>query len=110
MTDQPSEQPRTIPYVDYHVGPKRTLVVNVTTQNKMLQGGKIPPVVSVDGRQYIVYWGTIPFEIPADRAVHVSVHVEGNAMTQAASALVPPGGDLTLTYATNYMSGIGSLR
>ncbi len=31
-------------------------------------------------------------------------------MTQAASALVPPGGDLTLTYATNYMSGVGSLR
>ena len=30
-------------------------------------------------------------------------------MIQAASALLPPGDDLTLTYATDYMTGIGSL-
>ena len=44
-----TQPPSVIPYVDYHVGPKRTLVVNITTQNKMLRA-KIPPIVGIDGR------------------------------------------------------------
>jgi len=52
----------------------------------------------------------VTFEIPADRAVHVSVHVEGDTIVQAASALLPPGESLQLTYATDYPTGRGSLR
>ena len=52
---------------------------------------KIPPIVGIDGRSYVVYWGPVTFEIPADRNVHISVHCEGDAIVQAASALLPPG-------------------
>ena len=98
-----------IPYVDHHTGPRRLLQFNLTSGNSTLKA-KIPPIVSIDGRHYIVYWGTMTFEIPADRPVHVSVHVEGDRIHQAASALLPPGESLTLTYATNYMSGVATLR
>jgi len=98
-----------IPYVDHHAGPRRLLQFNLTSGNSTLKA-KIPPIVSIDGRQYFVYWGTMTFEIPADRPVHVSVHVEGERIHQVASALLPPGESLTLTYATNYMSGVATLR
>jgi hypothetical protein len=96
-----------IPYVDVHDGAKRTLTLNLTTGNAMVT--KIPPIVSIDGRQYVVYWGLVSFEIPADRACHVSVHLEGDHIAQAASALLTPGESLQLTYQTHYMSGVGRL-
>jgi hypothetical protein len=98
-----------IPYVEHHDGPKRVLTLNVTSGNGMLTA-KIPPIVSIDGRQYVVYWGAVTFEVPADRAFHLSVHVEGEHIGQAASALVPAGESLQMTYSTNFMSGVGSLR
>ncbi len=103
------QPPSVIPYVEYHQGPRRTLTLHLTTGNPLLRA-KIPPIVIIDGRQYVVYWGPVTFEIPADRAVHVSVHVEGDAIVQAASALLPPGQSLQLTYATDYPTGRGSLR
>lgn len=107
---QPPSGPIAIPYVDHHDGPRRVLTLDITTGNVVLRGGKIPPIASIDGRQYIVYWGVVHFEIPADRACHVSVHLEGEYVTQAASTLLPPGGPLTLTYETHYTSGIASFR
>lgn len=98
-----------IPYVDHHDGPKRVLTLHLTSGNAMAKA-QVPPVVSIDGRQYVVYWGTVGFEVPADRACHVSVHLEADRMAQHASALLTPGADLTLTYATEYMSGVGTLR
>lgn len=72
--------------------------------------GKLPPIASIDGRQYVVYWGTVSFEIPAERACHVSVHVEGNYIQQAATVLLAPGAEpVQLTYATHYTSGVGTL-
>ena len=109
MSEQPTTPAGVIPYVDHHTGPKRSLTLNVTSGNSMMKS-KIPPIVSIDGRQYVVYWGSIGFEIPADRACHVSVHVEGEHIGQAASVLVNPGDSLTLTYETNFMSGVGTLR
>ena len=42
--------------------------------------------------------------------MHVSVHVEGDAIVQAASALLPPGEHaLAMTYATDYPTGRGTL-
>ena len=105
----PATPPMAIPYVDHHTGSRRLLQFNLTSGNATLKE-KIPPIVSIDGRHYVVYWGTMTFEIPADRPVHVSVHVEGERIGQAASALLPPGESLTLTYATNYMSGVATLR
>lgn len=50
------------------------------------------------------------WEIPADRNVHVSVHLEGDHLTQTASLILPPGKErAVLVYATDYASGIGSL-
>lgn len=112
MSEQPPARPQewasAIPYVEHHSGPRRLLTLHVTTQNTTF-GQQVPPVVSIDGRQYIVYWGSMSFEIPADRPVHVSVHIEGETMTQAASTLLQPGADLALRYATHFMAGIGEL-
>ncbi len=104
----PQQSPSTIPYVEAHAGPRRLLVLTLARSSSMLTG-KVPPVVGIDGRQYVVVWGTVSFEIPADRAVHVSVHVPGERMTQAASALLPPGDSLSLGYTTDYGSGMGRL-
>jgi hypothetical protein len=101
-----NEQPPAIPYVDNHDAPRRVLWV--TLEPPATQ--RIPPVVSIDGRQYIVYWGTVGFEVPADRPVHVSVHVEAEYMTQAASALLLPEHTPELVYDTHFMAGVGSLR
>ena len=100
--------PGVVPYVEHHTGQRRVLTIHLTTGNSQLRS-KIPPVVSSDGRQYIVYWGAVAFEVPADRSVHVSVHVEGGHLGQAASTLLPPGPPLELTYATNYVRGVGTL-
>ncbi len=64
-----------IPYVDHHDGPKRVLTLDLTSGNSMMKAS--PAGRQLDGRQYVVYWGAIGFEIPADRACHLSVHVEG---------------------------------
>ncbi len=110
---QPAQQwAGVIPYVEHHEGERRMLTLHLTTGNVMIQSsqqGKLPPIVSIDGRQYIVYWGSMTFEVPADRAVHVSVHVEGDYVTQAASTLLPPGPSLALQYSTNFRSGGGTL-
>lgn len=100
--------PPPIPYVEHHTGPRRVLVLHL--DQPAMVGQRIPPVVSIDGRQYIVYWGTVAFEIPADRQVHVSVHVEAEYMTQPASALLLPEHAPELFYDTSFMAGVGSLR
>ena len=107
MTEQPP--PSVIPYVEWHSGAKRLLSLLLTTGNALVRA-KIPPIVGIDGRSYVVYWGPVTFEIPADRNVHVSVHVEGDAIVQAASALLPPGDSLSLVYETDYPTGRGTLR
>jgi hypothetical protein len=107
---QPPAELVPIPYVECHHGPRRVLTINITSSNAMVSTGKTPPIVSIDGRQYIVYWGPVSFEIPADRPCHVSVHVEGDYVTQAASTLLSPGRSLTLTYETHYTTGVGTFR
>lgn len=114
MTEPPPPTPQhtppsVIPYVEHHSGSRRTLTLHLTTGNPLVRA-KIPPIVGIDGRSYVVYWGPVTFEIPADRNVHVSVHCEGGGIVQAASALLPPGDSLTLTYATDYPTGRGTLQ
>lgn len=101
--------PGVIPYVEFHTGTRRLLTIDLTTGNSRVLD-KYRPVASIDGRQYVVVWGPVTWEIPADRNVHVSVHLEGDYLAQAASVILPPGdGRVALRYATDYMSGIGSL-
>lgn len=102
--------PNVIPYVDQHDGLRRLLTVDHTSSKNLVKS-KYRPITSIDGRQYVVLWGPVSFEIPGDRNVHVSVHLEGEYIAQAASLILPPGdGDVVLVYDTDYMSGIGSLQ
>ncbi|AUI62101.1 hypothetical protein [Amycolatopsis sp. BJA-103] len=83
MTDLAS-QPGVIPYVDNHDGQRRLLVVDIPpfSANAVRH---YAPFASIDGRQYVVSWGSVTFEIPADRNVHVSVHLQTNYATGVTS-------------------------
>ncbi|WP_181772175.1 hypothetical protein [Amycolatopsis pittospori] len=77
------KQPGVIPYVDNHDGPRRLLTIDITVP---LRAEVFVPIASIDGRQYVVSWGSVAFEIPADRNVHVSVHLQTNYAGGAAVA------------------------
>ncbi len=79
----------------HYDGAKRVLTLELTSGNAMVID-KHRPIVSIDGRQYVVVWGLVSFEIPAERNVHVSVHIHGNVVGQTASVLLPPGGPVGL--------------
>lgn len=87
--------PGVIPYVDHHTGPKR--LVSITLDGgggSPLKGytqSMVKPNVFVDGRQYIVYWGRVTVEVPADRAVHLGVGMQDGL--RGASVLLQPGPD-----------------
>ena len=114
MTDQPtpaqqslSTTPGVIPYVEYHTGGTRMLTLDLTTGNSMVRD-KYRPIASIDGRQYVVVWGPVTWEVPSDRNVHVSVHLEGEYVAQAASMILEPGEERRVfRYETNYLQGIG---
>ncbi|SEF29442.1 hypothetical protein SAMN05421837_104697 [Amycolatopsis pretoriensis] len=85
--------PGVIPYVDHHTGPRRLLTIDIPHLGHTVRA--YAPIASVDGRQYIVSWGAVTFEIPADRNVHVSVHLQTNSgrdytITPFASTVLPP--------------------
>jgi hypothetical protein len=69
--------PGVIPYVDHHDGPRRLLTVEIPHLGHTVRA--YAPVASIDGRQYVVSWGSVSFEVPADRNVHVSVHLHTNS-------------------------------
>ena len=82
-----------IPYVDHHTGPKR--YVSVTLDGGGVLGGisksMVKPNLFVDGRQYIVYWGRVTVEVPADRPVHLGIGMQDGA--RGASLLLPAGSE-----------------
>lgn len=85
--------PGVIPYVDHHGGPRRLLTVEIPHLGHTVLA--YAPIASIDGRQYVVSWGSISFEIPADRNVHVSVHLLTNSgrdhtITPFASIVLSP--------------------
>lgn len=101
--------PGVIPYVEFHTGPCRVLTLNLTSGNTVAIS-RHRPIVSIDGRQYLVIWGAVSFEVPADRNVHVSIHIEADYITQVASMLLPPNPqDQAFRYETHYASGLGAL-
>lgn len=89
-------QPTVIPYSGDAVGPRRRL--DLTLQRSPIVR-RIPPTVAIDGRSYLVQWGQVAFEVPADRPVHVAVWVEYQRQVGAASVLLAPEMPPTLEYA-----------
>jgi len=89
-----------IPYVDHHTGPKRLVTVALDAGSGPLKGlakSTVKPNLFVDGRQYIVYWGQVTVEVPADRPVHLGVGMQDGV--RGASLLLPPGtGPVLLDY------------
>jgi hypothetical protein len=107
MTQQTA--PGVIPYVEHHEGARRLLTLELTSGNAVAVS-RHRPIVGIDGRQFLVVWGPVTFEVPADRNVHVSVHVEADYVTQTASMILPPGtSPLGYRYETHYTSGVGTL-
>lgn len=95
--------PNVIPYVEAHTGPRTTLTLHLKSSMGL---GKRAPIASIDGRQYLVLWGTVTFEIPGDRNVHLSVHVETDAVLYAASTVLPPDPEpVTMAYAAGWSGG-----
>ncbi|MFD5096147.1 hypothetical protein ACFWMR_36470 [Amycolatopsis thailandensis] len=85
MTDL-ARQPGVIPYVDNHDGPRRLLTIDIP----LVREARIfAPIASIDGRQYVVSWGSVTFEIPADRNVHISVHLQTNYTGRAGDTTTP---------------------
>jgi hypothetical protein len=98
MTESASQTPAgVIPYVEHHTGPKRYVTVSLEAGGSPLAGyskSMVKPNLFVDGRQYIVYWGQVVVEVPADRAVHIAVGMQDGI--RGASVLLPPGPDPVL--------------
>ena len=95
MTEPASHLPAgVIPYVEHHTGPKRYVTVGLDAGGSPLAGyskAMVKPNLFVDGRQYIVYWGQVTVEVPADRAVHLGVGMQDGI--RGASLLLPPGAE-----------------
>jgi len=91
---EPQTPPGVIPYVDHHTGPKRYVTIGLAAGGSPLAGyskSMVKPNLFVDGRQYIVYWGQVTIEVPADRAVHLGIGMQDGI--RGASLLLPPGPD-----------------
>jgi hypothetical protein len=110
MTEPSTQTPAgVIPYVDHHTGPKRLVVIGLTAGGSPLSGyskSMIKPNLFVDGRQYIVYWGEVTVEVPADRAVHIGVGMQDGI--RGASVLLPQGAEpVVLDY---HVPAMGEVR
>ena len=69
----------------------------------------VKPNLFVDGRQYIVYWGQVTVEVPADRPVRIGVGMQDGI--RGASLLLPPGTDaVVLDYHVPAMGEVASGR
>ena len=90
-----------IPYVDQHEGPRRVVLLHLVRSSNVAS----VPIVGVDGRSYVVVWGTIAFELPADRPVHLSVHLQLDRLAYAASTLLMPQHKPELTYSVSWGRG-----
>ena len=88
----PNIAPGVIPYIDVHHGPRRYITVSIEGPRSPLAGmttSQVQPNLFVDGRQFIVYWGQVTVEAPADRAVHLGIGLQDGL--RGASMLLEPG-------------------
>ncbi|MEU5989258.1 hypothetical protein ABZ806_09790 [Spirillospora sp. NPDC047418] len=78
-----SETP--IPYAGGHHGPTRVLRLH-TRRGVVAKAGV---TIGIDGAHYHQPWGSVAFEIPADKPVHVAVSQGGGQIAVAATVLTP---------------------
>ncbi|MEU4451864.1 hypothetical protein AB0F44_11070 [Nocardioides sp. NPDC023903] len=120
MSEQAQPQwPTVVPYVESYSGATRVMTLEMASTAKEKFIATMPPIVAIDGRDYWVYWGQVSFEIPAERACHVSVRCEGGQSGgqysqdlgfRVASALLPPGAEpVRMQYLCHFASGVGSI-
>lgn len=84
VSQPPDPQAPAIPYSGDHDGQPRIL------QLRLRKWGFVQtqPTVGIDGREYVGSWGLMTFEVPADRATHVSVFLPTKNRTGAAATLL----------------------
>ncbi|GAA2170859.1 hypothetical protein GCM10009846_02660 [Agrococcus versicolor] len=89
-----------IPYVEAYDGRRRLVTVDVIVDAERSRSTSV--VVAIDGRAFRSPHGRSLFEIPAERPVHCSVHLQhvdgstlrGNSeVEQVAIAIIPPSPD-----------------
>ncbi len=96
-----------IPYGGQPAASKR--VLDLCLKRSLISKGS-SPVVGIDGLSYISSWGRHLFEIPADRPVHLSVHIQRRAQVGTASLVLSPQELATVDYsAPAYLSYPGSM-
>ncbi len=98
--------PPPIPYVEHHEGERRLLTLTLGHPGGPRNSAV---VVGIDGRSYVVTWPVAVFEIPADRPVHVSVHLTGTEYPCPAAVLLFPPSVPQLTYRMASGSGAATL-
>ena len=76
-----------IPYGGQPAASKR--VLDFCLKPSLISKGS-SPVVGIDGLSYSSSWGRHLFEIPADRPVHLSVHIQRQAQVGTASLVLSP--------------------
>jgi len=94
MTETEPTASGVIPYIDHHLGPKRLVTVTLEPVKALVRGvteKMRQPTLHVDGRPFIVYWGQVTVEAPADRAVHIAVGLQDGL--RGASVLLDPGSE-----------------
>ena len=92
MTETAATPPGVIPYIDHHIGSKRLVTVTLEPVKALVRGiteKMTQPTLHVDGRQFIVYWGRVTVEAPADRSVHIAVGLQDGL--RGASLLLESG-------------------
>ena len=92
MTETAATPAGVIPYIDHHTGPKRLVTVTMEPVKALVRGvteKMMQPTLHVDGRPFIVYWGRVTVEAPADRAVHLAVGLQDGM--RGASVLLEAG-------------------
>ncbi|WP_232668061.1 hypothetical protein [Pseudonocardia sp. TRM90224] len=91
-----------IPYGGYHVGPRRTVTVNLCRPRFSPEGLHI----NVDGSTHVLPWGVVNLDVPADRPVTITVFQLAQHITGLATIVVPPGPSAELEYrSTGFFGG-----
>jgi hypothetical protein len=96
-----------IPWAGDRAVPLRVLTLDLRPTT-LTRG--ISPAVLLDGRQYVVAWGHVALEVPADRPAHVTVLALHRRPLAAASLVLMPDRQPVLEYsAPSHLSRPGDL-
>jgi hypothetical protein len=96
-----------IPWAGDRSAPLRLLTLDLRA-TALTRG--VSPAVVLDGRQYVVDWGRVLLEVPADRAAHLTVLTLHRRPLAAASTVLTADHEPVLEYsAPSHLSRPGDL-